>query len=115
MVADTIVHECIHLSCHYRLRLPLSLETRNNAAWIAEVNRLAPPLGFDNVRAGMNKVKRVPVDGPLTKRGKQPTKSMRVADGNIPYEVTARFPRELRRHRQTAGGWYLSGNIPVEM
>lgn len=114
-VADVMVHECMHLSCRYRLRLSREAESHNNPSWIAEVNRLAPLIGFEDVRADMSKVRRMPIDGPLTKRGKQPTKPMRVTDGNIPYDIAARFPDSLRVHRQIAADWYMSGNIPVEM
>jgi hypothetical protein len=73
---------------------------------VGEVNRLAPLLGFNNVQAGLKKVQRVPVGGPLTKRGKRPTKPARVDSGNIMFAAVAGFPWQLRSHLGQAESYY---------
>ena len=46
----------------------------------------------------MSKTKRIEAEGELTKRGRKPTKVVRVDEGNLPFEVVAGFPRGLRRY-----------------
>jgi hypothetical protein len=55
---DVLVHECIHLAIG-QLRGGRRGPTSHNCDnWIAEVNRLAPLLGFHDVRAGRSKTVR---------------------------------------------------------
>jgi hypothetical protein len=106
---DVLIHELIHLSVEFRLGgwEGVGGETiHNNPLWVGEVNRLAPLLGFDNVQAGLKKVQRVPIDGPLTKRGKRPTKPARVDSGNIPFAALAGFPWQLRVYLRQAESYY---------
>jgi hypothetical protein len=80
---DTLNHECIHVSIHYRLGGGESGESsHNNPEWIAEVNRIAPLIWLDGIDAGMSKVVR---EGKKVKR-----KSL----GNVPYDpAVCKFPR----------------------
>ena len=111
---DVLVHECIHVSIDYRLGGHSGPTSHNSPEWVAEVNRLAPLLGFKNIEAGLSKTRRVPVEGKKTKRGKKPTKVARCTDGNIPFKIVATFPSGLRVHQGTAEQFYRRGILPVQ-
>jgi hypothetical protein len=81
-------------------------------SWITEVNRLAPLLGFEDVRAGLNRTKRVPIPGLLTRRGKPKTRVARVDEGNVPLDVHSRFPHGLREYFGTADAYYRADELP---
>src|SRR4051794_35103110 len=70
---DALVHECLHVSVHYRLGGATGPTSHNNPQWVAEVNRLAPLLGFPGIHAGRQVPKRIPIEGETTKRGKPRT------------------------------------------
>src|SRR5713226_6336370 len=60
--------------------------------WIAEVNRVAPLLGFESFQAGENKLKRIPIEGEYGPSGKPKTKVKRVSQAtlageSVPYEL----------------------------
>jgi len=98
---DTLIHECIHVSVEYCLggSWGKGESSHANPLWIAEVDRLAPLVGLGGVQSGLNKPKRIPIEGaPLTKRGKQPTRVAGVSTGNVPFDAIARFPRGVRYH-----------------
>jgi hypothetical protein len=112
---DSEIHEAIHVSVNYRLGGPGFAAPRdgerktfrgdsshNNPEWIAEVNRIAPLLGFDGVSAAMSVPKR---------KGK---KTVRVCDGNIPFNVAATFPRALRFHRKRFDYYRDHSPLPFE-
>lgn len=108
---DVLLHEMIHLSVEYRLGGRTGPTSHNEPAWIAEVNRLAPLLGFEGIQARKSVTKRVPVeDAAFTKRGKRPTRVVRTTEGNVPFECVAGFPSALRQHRGTAATFYADGH-----
>ena len=85
---DTLIHECIHVSVHYRLGGRSGGDSsHNNPEWISEVNRIAPLIGLPDVQAAMSKPKR---------EGK---KIIRRCDGNIPFDAASRFPHPVREIR----------------
>lgn len=109
--ADVLLHEMIHLSVIYRLGgWSGSGETsHNNPAWVAEVNRLISVLRIpatDLSKAGMTRTKRIPIEGPLTARGKMPSTVIRATEGNLPFSVVAGFPGALRQHVHQANRYY---------
>ena len=79
----------MHASVHYRLGGYNGSSSHNNDAWISEVNRLAPLLGFRNVEAGRQVPKRVAIPGEFTKTGKPATKVQKVSLGNVPFAAAA--------------------------
>jgi hypothetical protein len=88
----TVLHEAIHVQVRYNLRKGKpdgSKTSHSTPEWIAEVNRIAPLLGYMDITLGENKVTRVKGDTPK-----------RVLSGNVPYECTYRFPEALE---QTTG------------
>lgn len=114
-VLDALIHECMHVSVHYRLGGYTGESSHNNPQWVGEVNRLAPLLGFNRVEAAISKVSRVPIEGEYTKTGKAKTKPQRTNTGNIPFEVVSTFPHSLRMHQKTAAQYYLKGDYPVSI
>jgi hypothetical protein len=87
---DVVLHECVHVSVHYLLGGRQGGDSsHNNPQWVAEVNRIAPLLGFGEVEASMKKPARVKTAGG--------SKVQRVSGGNVPYDAVCRFPYELRR------------------
>lgn len=115
--ADVLLHEAIHLSVAHRLGgwSGADATSHNNAAWVAEVNRLLGVLeipGSAGLRAGITRVQRVPHDGPLTSRGKRPTRVERVTLGDLPFAVVAGFPGALRQHLHQANLYY-QGLMPA--
>jgi hypothetical protein len=97
---DTLLHECIHASVEYLLggwqRLPGARSywtSHNNPLWVAELNRIAPMLGYQGDRFTMLTPKRVPIPGTVGPRGKPKTKTVRGQDGGAP--PFERFPYGL--------------------
>jgi len=104
---DTLIHECIHLSVQHLLGGYRGPSSHNNDAWVAEVNRIAPLMGFDGVMVGRQVCKRVVVEaGGLTKTGKPVTEVRKVDLGNVPFAVGGGFPVALRLHRGEAERHY---------
>lgn len=60
--------------------------SHNNPAWVGEVNRIAPLLGFDGIRAEPSK---------LVRKGKT---VKRVCTGDVPSAAVSTFPGSYRRH-----------------
>ena len=114
-VFDTLLHECIHASVHYRLGGYTGPTSHNNDEWISEVNRIAPLIGFKGIEAGRQVAKRVPIKGELTKRGKPKTKVAKVDLGNIPFSAAAMFPHALRDLKRKASKFYRGGRFPVSI
>jgi hypothetical protein len=110
---DVLLHESIHVSQHCLHGGGRGPTSHNNTAWIAEVNRLIPLLGFGALKAGRSKAGRVPVEGATTTTGKPATRVARVSEGDIPFGAVARFPYSLRLHLDTADAHYRAGRIPV--
>jgi hypothetical protein len=82
MAFDVLLHECVHLSVfvqHGDARYGTG-EAHNNEGWISEVNRIAPMLGFEGIKAATKKPKRF---GTAVKR---------TTLGNIPYKYVTCFP-----------------------
>ncbi len=92
---DTLIHECIHVNIGYVLGGYEGPTSHNNPVWVAEVNRLAPLLGFEGVTATVSKTRR---------KGKQVFRG--TADGAVPFEAVAGFPRGLRYHLKQAERYY---------
>jgi hypothetical protein len=104
---DILLHESIHVSqfcLHGGGHGPTS---HNNTAWVAEVNRIAPLLGFDGVEAGLSKTKRVRIEGETRSR------VVRVSEGNLPHCVVAGFPNSVRNLLGTADSFYRANVPPV--
>ncbi len=110
---DVLIHESIHVSQRYLCGGGVGPTSHNNTAWIGEVNRLIPLLGFGEVKAGRSTTKRVPLEGEVTKTGKPATKVVRASEGDVPHGAIARFPGGLREHLKTADAYYRTGQIPV--
>ncbi len=107
---DVLIHECIHVSVHYRLGGADCPTSHNNPQWIGEVNRIAPLLGL-TITAERSKAKRVPIAGESTKTGKPATKVVRTSEGTIPFAAVATFPHAVRvLLGQTA--WYEQNALP---
>jgi hypothetical protein len=88
---DVLLHECIHASVEYLLGgcdgIPgwkSYWSCHNNPLWIAEVNRIAPLLGYQGDAFTMKRPRRVPIPGETTKTGKPATRTVRRQDGNAP-------------------------------
>jgi len=113
---DVLLHEAIHVAVTHCLGgwQGKGETSHNNDAWVSEVNRLAPLLGFEGVQAGRSRLRRVPIKGlSRTGRGRHPTRVARVADGNVPFSGVATFPRGLRSHLGLAGDFYRKGQLPL--
>jgi len=112
-VFDTLLHECIHVHIGHNLGGQLGSTSHNCPRWVRQVNRLAPLLGFDGVKAGISKTVRVPdPSAPLTKRGKVATKVVRGTTGNIPFAMVSGFPHSLRCYLGTANSYYSQNILP---
>ena len=112
---DVLLHESMHVSVRYLLGWDGSGESsHNNPHWIGEVNRIAPMLGLENVQAQGSKVKRVKVEGEITKTGKPLTKPARVNEGNVPYSAVYAFPHALRQHLGRLD-FYRNAQLPFEL
>ena len=93
LVFDSLLHECIHVHVRYNLGGERGRSSHDCTRWVRQVNRIAPLIGFGGLRAGPAKVMRVPdKTRPLSKRGKRPTKVVRVTTGNVPFFAIAGFP-----------------------
>ena len=114
-VFDALLHETIHASVHYRLGgwEDFGPTSHNNDLWVAEVNRIAPQIGFKNVEAGRQICKRIPVGRKRTKRGRRQTRVAKVDLGNVPFITVATFPSGLRQHQGKADNYYRRGRLPV--
>lgn len=110
---DTLLHECIHVHIEYNLGGHDGRSSHDCPRWIRQVNRLAPMLGFQGIRFGGTKLKRIPIPGsPLTARGKRPTKVVRVSLGNVPFKIAASFPESLRAYLGQAEDHYRNNQMP---
>ncbi len=115
---DVLLHECIHVAVHSLHEEGdgcgpgwKGATSHNNPHWLAEVNRLAAPLGLDIV-AGRNKLQRVPIEGkPVGPRGKPPTRVVRTTTGNVSYNAVARFPNGVRTELGLTD-WYTRNALP---
>jgi hypothetical protein len=104
---DVLIHECTHIHINYVLGgRGAGTSSHDCEAWVDECNRLAPLVGLPAIRAGRTKVVRVAVEGPLTKRGKQPTKPKRVCLGDVPMDALANFPGGVRVALGLADAYY---------
>jgi hypothetical protein len=87
---DVLIHEAIHVSVHYRLgwRRPATWVTsHDNAAWVSEVNRIAPVIGLPGVEAAKKTSTRIG------------TTIRHVSKGNISHDALSRFPYAVREAR----------------
>ncbi len=105
----------MHVSVNHRLGGHSGPTSHNSPEWVAEVNRLAPLLGFRAVEAGLSKTRRVRVKGKASKRGKHPTKVERYTEGNISFAAVATFPHTLRVEQGTADSFYRQGELPIQI
>ena len=81
--------------------------------WIRQANRIAPLLGFADIRFGVTKTVRVPdYSAPRTVRGKVATRVVRRSTGNVPHRVVAGFPQSLRSFLGQAGDHYRKQTLP---
>jgi hypothetical protein len=88
---DVLLHECVHASVDYLLggwEYLLGQRSywscHNNPVWVAEVNRIAPLLGYTGDAFTMKLPRRVSVPGSVGPRGKPLTRSVRAQHGNAP-------------------------------
>jgi hypothetical protein len=96
---DVMIHECMHVAVAYLRGGHQGESSHNNATWMAEVNRLAPLLGFADVHAALSRP---------TRTGKT---VQRQTTGNVPLPVAAGFPYLLREARGVAAAYY-GGKVP---
>lgn len=83
----TLLHEAIHVNVRYNLRKDKGYGGKTSHSipeWLAEVNRIAPMLGYTDIRIGENKVKRT-----------SKTTIKRINTGTVPYECSYCFPQAL--------------------
>ena len=102
MVLDVVIHELMHVAVNY-CRGPWQggESSHNNPLWIAEVNRLAPLLGWPDVVAAISK----PV--------REKKKVVRRSPGStIPFDATSRFPQAVRVFRGEADAYYTARHLP---
>ncbi len=112
-VFDVLLHECIHIHVEYNLGGQDGATSHNCKRWVRQVNRLAPLLGFENIRAGGAKTTRIPDPTlPRTVRGKMRTRVVRATTGNIPFSAVAHFPSSIRIHQGTAFEHYSVQRLP---
>ena len=110
---DVLLHECMHVHIECNLGGQKGRSSHDCKRWVRQVNRIAPPLGFDDVRAGGTRCVRVPDPrGERTPRGKLPTRVVRKSMGNIPMHVVATFPHSLREARGEADRHFGTGQLP---
>lgn len=97
----TVLHEAIHVHVRYNLGVVSydSKTSHSNDAWLAEVNRIAPMLGYRGVTIGYNKVTRA--------KKEEGGGIARICTGSVPYECSYSFPQAL----ETATGQKLP---PIE-
>lgn len=101
---DVLIHECMHVAVHYA-RGPWQggTSSHNNPLWIAEVNRLAPLLGFPGEVATMSKPRRI--KGRLV-RGCDD-------EATMSFDAVSHFPQALRVERGTADAYYTARRLPI--
>jgi hypothetical protein len=110
---DVLLHESIHVAQAALYGPESKGETSHNCpSWIAEVNRLAPLLGLHDVHVDLNRPRRVPIPGQITKTGKPQTRVQRVEMGNVPLSAHARFPYGVRQFLGTAADYYRRREFP---
>lgn len=113
-VFDALLHECLHIHIDRNLGGHDGSSSHNGPRWVRQVNRLAPLLGFEGVKAGISKTMRVPApDAPRTARGKVATRVVRGTVGNIPFAAVASFPHSLRDYFGTASVHYPQNVLPI--
>jgi hypothetical protein len=100
---DVLLHECMHVAVHY-VRGPWQggTSSHNNPLWVAEVNRLAPLLGFPGEVAAMSKPRRI--KGRLVRDCEGAT---------MPFQAVSTFPTGLRQLRGTAEAYYTARRLPI--
>jgi hypothetical protein len=109
---DVLLHECMHINVDYILGGSTGETSHNCAEWIAEVNRIAPLIGLPDIAASRTVVRRVAIeDAQPTPSGKQPTRTKRVNDGNVPMKAIASFPYGVRSHLGLLD-FYTSKQLP---
>jgi hypothetical protein len=98
---DVMIHESTHVAVEYlRGGRQGGESSHNNPAWMAEINRLAPLLGFAAVEATMSRPTRI---------GKTIQRAVR---GNVPLAVAATFPSGLRASLGEDDTYYLAKILP---
>lgn len=116
MVFDTLLHECIHIHIDYNLGGHNGRTSHDCPRWVRQVNRLAPLLGFSDVKVGVTKTVRVKDESlPRTKRGKIASRVVRQTLGNVPFSVAYGFPQSLRNFTGTAERDYTRNRLPDGM
>lgn len=101
---DVLLHECMHVAVSYLLGGGADGETsHNNPTWVAEVNRIAPLLGFTDVEAAITKPMRI----------KGQAKVRRGTLGNVSLDALSCFPYGLRQLRGDCS-FYERGMLPWE-
>lgn len=110
---DVLLHECIHVHIANNLGGTTGRSSHDCKRWTRQVNRIAPLLGFNEVKAAGTKLVRVSdPEGRRTSTGKLPTRVARVPLGNIPMQVVAGFPMALRTHLGRADDHYRRNLLP---
>jgi hypothetical protein len=110
---DVLLHELMHVNVNYHLGGSTGPTSHNCPEWVAEVNRLAPLLGFRGVRAAMSKTVRVADPClPVGPRGKPGTRVVRRSEGNVGFGAVCSFPHGLRAERGQADAYYRQGILP---
>ena len=113
LVFDTLLHECIHVHIEYNLGGHDGRNSHDCKRWVRQSNRIAPLLGFRDVRFGVTRTVRVPdYSAPRTVRGKVATRVVRQSTGNVPHRVAAGFPQSLRSFLGQAGDHYRKKTLP---
>jgi len=85
---DVLLHELIHVAVENVLGgRGDGTSSHDCDAWVSEVNRIAPLIGLEGVRAERSKVVR------------QGKKSVRINEGNVPFAAVATFPHSVRMMR----------------
>jgi hypothetical protein len=100
-VCDVLLHECLHLAVHTHYGGATGSTSHNSPEWVAEVNRLAPLLGFPEFVAGRSVARRVAVPDADPADGRRRTVVQRQSDTvfrdrTLGFRVVAGFPYALR-------------------
>jgi hypothetical protein len=98
---DVLLHECLHLAVHVHHGGPSGPTSHNSPEWVAELNRVAPLLGFPGFVAARSAPRRVAAPETGTGDGRRRTVVQRLSDtscGGAPlgFRVVAGFPHALR-------------------
>jgi hypothetical protein len=109
---DVLLHECVHASVGYllggwgrRADYRSYWTCHNCPAWVGELNRLAPLLGYRGDPFRLRTPRRVPT-GEIGKNGKPLTKTVRRQDGGAP--ALEHFPHNLPGRES----FYLGQKLP---